>query len=322
MAARTQPTAQAAAPQLVDLRSVRAADLEDLLGEEIDTWRDSLHWDFAKSAELVERFVDLRALNGYALVENGETIGYSYFVYEDHKGLIGDVYVRRRSRRPGHEERLVQAVLDSMAMARVSRIEAQLMMASSLRDRAASLRPALSAFPRCFMLAETGDPYPAGRPRRRILIERWSENHHDAAAALIAEAYSGHVDSRINDQYRSTAGARKFLYNIVQYPGCGDFFRPASFSAFDLETGRLSGLSLASLVSPACGHITQVCVMPWMKGMGVGYELMRHSLNALAENRCRHTSLTVTACNHEAIRLYEQMNFRTVRRFNAYVWEA
>ena len=66
-----------------------------------------------------------------------------------------------------------------------------------------------------------------------MYIEKWSDHYQDAAAQLIAAAYTGHVDSRINDQYRTSGGARRFLYNIVQYPGCGAFYRPASFAAFE-----------------------------------------------------------------------------------------
>ena len=71
-----------------------------------------------------------------------------------------------------------------------------------------------------------------GRKRRRVRIERWNDQNHEAAAHLIAAAYENHIDSRINDQYRSVMGARRFLFNIVQFPGCGVFFRPASFTAF------------------------------------------------------------------------------------------
>ena len=87
----------------------------------------------------------------------------------------------------------------------------------------------LSVFERNFMRidlrrATLGE----GRVRHPMYIEKWSDHYQDAAAQLIAAAYTGHVDSRINDQYRSAAGARRFLYNIVQYPGCGAFYRPAS----------------------------------------------------------------------------------------------
>ena len=140
-------------------------------------------------------------------------------------------------------------------------------------------------------------------------------------ALLIASAYTGHIDSRINDQYRTSAGARRFLHNIVQYPGCGAFYRPASFAAFEAVSGNLCGISLASLVAPVCGHITQICVSPAMRGTGIGHALLRHSLTTLRDIGCRSASLTVTAANDDAVKLYERVGFHTVRRFSAYVWE-
>src|SRR5580693_6037341 len=101
-------------------------------------------------------------------------------------------------------------------------------------------------------------------PERKIpqsvLIDGWTERKQDDAAGLIVSAYQGHIDSQINDQYRSPAGARRFLLNIIQYPGCGSFFQPASFVAMELGTGTLCGMCLSSLVHTNVGHITQVCV--------------------------------------------------------------
>jgi len=153
-----------------------------------------------------------------------------------------------------------------------------------------------------------------------VFIERWAEHFQEPAAQLIASAYLGHVDSYINDQYRSVAGARRFLFNIVQYPGCGAFYRPASFAAFDPD-GRLCGLCLTSMVAEGIGHITQVCVGNWVRGSGVGYELLRQSLAGLREGGCRKVSLTVTTSNRDAIQLYQRTGFETRRQFSAYVWE-
>jgi ribosomal protein S18 acetylase RimI-like enzyme len=154
-----------------------------------------------------------------------------------------------------------------------------------------------------------------------MYLERWSDHYQDSAAQLIAAAYAGHVDSRINDQYRNAVGARRFLFNIVQYPGCGSFYRPASFAAFDGATSRLCGISLASLVSTTCGHITQICVSPQVHSTGIGHALLRQSLLTLREMGCQSASLTVTAANEEAVTLYERVGFETVRRFSAFVWE-
>jgi ribosomal protein S18 acetylase RimI-like enzyme len=172
------------------------------------------------------------------------------------------------------------------------------------------------------MVADLADTsgLPEGKAVQSYSFLPWQEKMQDNAARLIATAYEGHVDSTINDQYRSVHGAKRFLMNIVQYPGCGVFFAPASWVAVDAE-GELAGISLASLVAPEVGHITQICVAPTDRKTGVGYELMRRSLRSLAEHGCEKASLTVTSANQEAIQLYQRIGFRTIRKFAAYVWE-
>ena len=308
MAARLDP-ASGVHSRLVDLRELRADDLAPLLDEEISAWRAMLHWDFGKSADLVRRFVDMRALNGFALMAGRETAGYAYYVLEDHKGLIGDLFVRNAYRSAANERSLLESVLGALVeTSPISRIESQLMMTRSPDWRSMPLSFCLSGFERNFMMLEM-DHAVLGPPRRasaanRFYIDKWSEHHQEPAAQLIAGAYQGHVDSLINDQYRSVAGARRFLYNIVQYPGCGAFFKPASLAAFERLTGRIAGMCLASLVMPDCGHITQICVAPWARGVGLGYESLRQSLTLLETAGCRRTSLTVTGSNRDAIKLY------------------
>jgi ribosomal protein S18 acetylase RimI-like enzyme len=333
MAARLEPVPTAPNPSLVDLRHLRPEDLNPLLDEEVEAWRRLLDWDFGKSAELVRRFVAMRALTGFALVEGGETAGYAYYVLEEHKGLIGDLFVRDAYCTVENENRLLEAILGSLTVTpQVCRIESQLMMWHSTGTL--PMPRCLSGFERNFMMLEMPRAAlgPARRwgggfvpalvgPSSRVYIDRWSDQYQEPAAHLIAAAYQGHVDSLINDQYRSVAGARRFLFNIVQYPGCGTFFKPASVAAFNRMTGRLCGICLASLVMPYCGHITQICVAPGVRGAGVGYELLRQSLGLLREAGCRKTSLTVTASNREAVKLYEDVGFTTTRKFSAYVWE-
>jgi ribosomal protein S18 acetylase RimI-like enzyme len=285
-----------------------------------------LDWDFQKSADLVRRFVDMRSLNGFALVEDGEAAGYAYYVQEEHKGLIGDLFVREASSSVENEDVLLESVLQALtALPQVKRIESQLMMTHAPRRAGMAMSRHLSGFERNFMMLDLKQAAFAPCRRtpgaHRVYFERWSEHHQEPAAQLIAAAYQGHVDSLINDQYRSVAGARRFLFNIVEYPGCGTFFKPASVAAFERLSGRLCGICLASLVLPYCGHITQICVAPWVRGAGIGYELLRQSLELLRQAGCRKTSLTVTASNREAVDLYEAVGFDTVRKFYAYVWE-
>jgi ribosomal protein S18 acetylase RimI-like enzyme len=90
--------------------------------------------------------------------------------------------------------------------------------------------------------------------------------------------------------------------------------------AFDISI-QLTGISLASIVGPASGHITQICVAPEARGSGIGYELLRRSLKSLGEAGCGSASLTVTGANRRAIELYERVGFTTVKRFSAFTWE-
>lgn len=308
---------------VVDLWQVRAADVGELLEQEVREWRDELEWDFRASADLVRRFLEARALSGYALDAAGETVGYSYFVCEDSKGVIGNLYVQKGHRTPENEALLLGAVVGRLVRTRhVHRIESQLMLAQVPHGRPLPSARYAHSYPRNFMLADVAGAYKlAPRAFETLVFEKWTERRQEDAAHLIAAAYRSHVDSEINDQYRSTAGARRFLYNIIQYPGCGTFFAPASWVALARDTGRMVAMVLASMVADGTGHITQVCVSPPLKGRGVGYEVMRRSMCSMAEAGCRRVSLTVTAANENAVRLYERMGFATLRQFPALVWE-
>lgn len=322
-AARSDPHSDS----VVDVHALSGHQLAALLEEEISEWRRNLDWDFAPSAELVRRFVEMRALTGYALLDSTGVVGYSYYVVDEGKGLIGDLYVRAAQRTVERENLLLATILDALwRTPGTVRIESQLLMLGSAKP-APGIRPVPYAqwfrnFPRLYLeapLARALQLEPRATPNATILP--WSERRQEEAARCIAAAYRGHIDSQINDQYRSSSGAGRFLTNIVQFPGCGSFFGPASYIAEDRSTGIVCGICLASIVADGVGHITQVCVNPEFRGTGLGYELLRRSLLSLAARACRSVSLTVTTANLSAVRLYERMGFRTRRTFSAFVWE-
>lgn len=311
---------------LVDLRSITAASLTRLLEEEAAVWRKDFSWDFRPSADLVRKFIDLRALTGYAVVRGGITAGYAYYVCEEGKGLIGDLFVSPSPHQTQDESALLTAVLDALwRTPGIDRVETQLMMLRNPLTRSIPYARWFSCYPRRFYEVQLGRParQPASPPRgSNAIVAPWTESRQEEAAELIAKSYAGHIDSQINDQYRSTAGARRFLLNIIQYPGCGSFFAPASFVALDRYTQKTCGVCLTSLVSERTGHITQLCVGPEHRGSGLGRQLLEKSLSALAAHGTLRTSLTVTTQNLPAIRLYENMGFRCQRDFAAYVWQA
>ncbi len=308
----------------MDLRALPAGQIASILEEEIGVWRSSLSWDFRASAALVQQFQDMRALNGSALMVGGRMAGYAYFVNEDSKGLIGDLYVTKAASTPANHVMLLGAVLDQILQTKtVRRVESQLMMLDAPRLSALPHRRFVHVFPRLFLeldLRQTAPLAPAAAAGK-FTVGHWSELRHEEAAVLLAGAYRDHIDSDINDQYRTPAGALRFLTNIINYPGCGSFFRPASFLAFSTATTHLTGMCLTSLVSSDVGHITQICVAPEALGQGLGYELMRRSLDALTAAGCKLATLTVTTANSRAVRLYERLGFTKRKEFAAHVWE-
>jgi ribosomal protein S18 acetylase RimI-like enzyme len=308
-------------PELITLTRLRPADLDALLLEEQLTWRSALNWEFDVQADLIRRYLAIHSLAGYALAAGSQIVGYCYYVTEEHKGIIGDLYIRRDWASPENEDLLLSAVLNELVvMPGMKRIEAQLMLLHGPSERTMPLGSYGSVFPRMLMRAEVADAAKLPMIASEVRFEAWRAGAEDEAARVIAAAYREHVDSRINDQYRSVAGGRKFLYNLVHYPGCGTFLWRASLTAHD-HNRRMAGVVLSSLVASDVGHITQVCVSPEWVGRGLGYELMRRALLAIGEEGCERVSLTVTTANRTAVKLYENLGFRGIRRFAAYVWE-
>ena len=156
-------------------------------------------------------------------------------------------------------------------------------------------------------------------PNAGAEIRAWDPANLEAAAELIQASYARHIDSSINDQYRSVPGAARFLRNIIHYPGCGEFEPRASFAAVT-PLGNVAGCVITTRVAPETGHIAQLCTDREQFGRGLGYELLRRSMEALRHHGCSEVSLTVTEANLRARRLYDRMGFRAIHRFQALIW--
>jgi len=305
------------------LDHVRAEEIAPLLDEEVDAWSQELDWDYRPSAELIHRFIRLDQLGGYALLLRGKPIGYVYHVVEDRKSTIGGLFVSAAHRTPRNEDLLLEAALAELFKTPgVHRVQSQLMLMSDPMTRRYPRPEWMHAYQREFMESSLEDVrlLDAVTPRYPVYFEPWTPSCIDESAGLIARSYQGHIDGRINDLYCTPGGSRKFLENIVQYPGCGSFHQPGSFAARDSVTRRLVGVILASLVAPEIGHVTQVCVGPEAQGSRLGYELMRKSMVSMAERGFKRVSLTVTSSN-PAIELYKQMGFANQSMFAALVWD-
>lgn len=326
------------AMEILDLRHFRSAELRPLLEAESQEWGQMLSWDYSSSAEMILRYMDARILPGYAAVEDGSVIGYTFFVYEGSKGVIGDLFVQPAP--PSHatltrreiEERLLKQVIETLQVSPgVHRIEAQLLLHDSGSLDRIFTEEGFRRHPRLFMSLPLrngsrngGGVSPNGSLTANfpdVEFRKWSEDDFQSAAALITAAYREHVDSEINDQYRTLAGSLRFLNNIIRFPGCGTFDGDASSVARSRRSGAMLGLILCSRVKHDVGHVTQVCLVPEQRNRGLGQALISTAAGELRRRNCNTLSLTVTEANTRAVELYKKLGFSIDRVFDAFVWE-
>ena len=311
--------------EILDLRHFNARQLRPILAQEAILWRERLRWDYASSTELLLQYLDLQILPGFVALLGGRIIGYCFCVYEGNKSVIGDIFVLPDApSRLAITHTLTRHLLEVLeASPDIDRIEAQLL----LYDVGVLAQPftnaGFSIYPRLFLECELTrrnipppDPVPLS-----IELCAWIPGFYQPTAELIHAAYLGHIDSRINDQYRTLHGSLRFLHNIVRFPGCGIFDPQASWVLRDRHTRTLVGVILCSRVADGVAHVTQICVAPALRGKALGRLLLLHCIDRLRARGFSAITLTVSEHNHEAMRLYTAAGFTTRLRFEALVLE-
>jgi ribosomal protein S18 acetylase RimI-like enzyme len=319
--------------EILDLRHFGAPVLRPVLEAEGELWMERLHWDYRASSKLLMQYIDSHMLPGYAALESGQVIGYAFCVYEESKAVIGDVFalpglnpeLAPGSPCPAHgiEETLLRHLLETLVNSpQVDRIESQLLLHPAGAHAGIFGRTGFRLFHRLFMV-QSLDGYWTG-PRAELPagleLRPWRDEDLTPAARLISEAYRGHPDSLINDQYHSVHGSLRFLHNIVRYAGCGAFSSQASHVVVDRASRELVALVLGSRVSPQSGHVTQLCVHPAYRRHGMARMLLSQAAAHFMRQGAGEISLTVTEANTDAIELYKSEGYQCRHKFDAAVW--
>jgi ribosomal protein S18 acetylase RimI-like enzyme len=310
--------------EILDLRHFGAPVLRPVLEAEGELWMQRLHWDYRASSKLLMQYIDSHMLPGYAAVESGQVTGYAFCVYEETKAVVGDVFALP-VQEPANEreETLLRHLLETLVNSpQVDRVESQLLLHPAGTHAGVFQQAGFQLFRRLFMVQQLSGSWkrPQVEMPGRLELRQWRDEDLNAAARLISEAYRGHPDSLINDQYHSVHGSLRFLHNIVRYAGCGAFSAQASHVVVDRGTRELAGLLLGSRVSPQSGHITQICVHPAYRRKGMARMLLAMAAAHFARQGVSEISLTVTEANHDAIELYKSEGYECRHMFDAAVW--
>jgi ribosomal protein S18 acetylase RimI-like enzyme len=312
--------------EILDLRHFSSLDLRPLLEDETQLWSRLLSWDYSGSAEMILRYVDAKILPGYAAVDRGRVFGYSFFVYEGSKGVIGDLYVSNGNRLPDSravELKLLTHVIETLQQSPgIHRVEAQLLAHDANSVARPFLDTGFQRHPRLFMTLDLGKAAAEKvLTHPEVEIRPWTDGDYQPSAAVITAAYRNHVDAQINDQYHTLSGSLRFLNNVVRFPGCGVFDADSSFVALDRRARSLIGLILCSRVRADVGHVTQVCILPEYRSRRIGESLMAATESKLRKRNFALLSLTVTEANARAVGLYRRLHFDLKKVFDAFVWE-
>ena len=168
--------------EILDLRHFTSADLRPLLEDEIQVWANTLCWDYSGSAEMILRYMDAKFLPGYAAVSRGRVFGYSFFVYENNKGVIGDLFVGdggNGADRRQVEERLLTHVIETLQQSPgVHRIEAQLLAHEAGIASGPFEKQNFSRHARLFMTLPLVGAGCAEPPASSFEIRRWTEQDY------------------------------------------------------------------------------------------------------------------------------------------------
>ncbi len=307
--------------------------LRPVLEAENELWLERLHWDYRASSKLLMQYIDSHMLPGYAAVEAGQVTGYAFCVYEETKAVVGDVFAMpglnpelpTESPAPAREieETLLRHLLETLTHSpNVDRVESQLLLHPTGMHASIFREAGFELYRRLFMVQPLEGRWssPFGELPEGLEVRLWRDDDLNAAARLISEAYRGHPDSLINDQYHSVHGSLRFLHNIVRYAGCGTFSTQASHVIAERGSKELAALVLGSRVSPQSGHITQLCVHPAYRRRGLARLMLAAAAAHFVRQGVNEISLTVTEANEDAIDLYTSEGYECKHRFDAAVW--
>ncbi len=312
--------------RIIPLGEAEFPAIEALFNEQCDEWLELLRWDYSRPSRLILDVLRQRELTGFAAIEGGATIGFTFYVIEDNRCSIGDIYVSKPWRWLGADKHLAQAILDKLSQSpRLRRIESQFVGVGNTAATELFIERGFTHLDRHYMmarLAEAGESdslaeasYAESPNLSNITIRSWREGDFASAARIIYRSYRGEHDSRINSQYQTEEGCAELLTILTEHVWCGDFLPSVSRVAIDSATGNRVGVLIASRIAKGAGHIGQISILPAYQGRGLGRRMISMAIAELEQRGYETISLAVTGANASAYHLYQSCGFRTIHQF-------
>ncbi|HEY9230932.1 MAG TPA: GNAT family N-acetyltransferase, partial [Blastocatellia bacterium] len=284
--------------RIIPIGDADLTSLEALFDEQCREWLSLLRWDYTGPSRMIRQVARQRELDGFVAMSGSRTIGLAYYVVEDQRCSIGDIYVAKDWRGAGVDRQMAAAILDELERGpRLRRIESQCVSIDN--DGASDLFAArgFDGFERYYMMKELRheadeEARPASSRQRQAtpdldtadaLMRGWQETDFAQAARVIHQSYRGRTDSRINSQYKTEEGCAELLTILTDHLWCGDFLPHISRVAARRGMRKLAGVLITSRIAPRVGHIGQVSVHYAYQGQGLGRRLLASALQEFVQ---------------------------------------
>jgi ribosomal protein S18 acetylase RimI-like enzyme len=302
------------------LREAQPRELRALLDEEALLWHSELGWDFGDVRAAVSGGIERGSLPGRVVADGARAVAYCYYMVDPARVIVGSIFATRALRGQGLEEDLVDAVIEDARSERGSgRVECQTLFCTASGADARFERQGFASRARHYMRRELTAPVPEPAALApEITLRPLRREDLTAAAEIVYRSHQHSVDAALNMTYATPATCRTFVETLVVRAGCGRFDHEASRFA-EGPSGPL-GVLIASRLSRTNGHVCQVSVVPGAQGNGLGAALVSRALAAFREQGLVSATLSVTASNERAHRLYERLGFSVQRAFAAHAW--
>ncbi len=295
--------------------------LQPLMEDEERMWMADLDWDYAPIRQILVAFIKQKLLPGYVAVADSKALGYTYFLINQSKGVIGALYAMNAAHsQEAVDELLALSISCLKDTQNTKRVEAQIMPFHNLNLASAFTRNGFSHCRRYYLDLDLDNHRKKAELPSALRIVPWDATYLARTAEMTLLSYENQTDAEICEDYRTRTGCESYLRSLVENPGCGIFMPEASFIGLDGQ-GTPCGFVFCCRISNGAAIIPQIAVHPLYQGKRLGNTLMNRAFAQLKALGFRTVSLTVTKENLRAFEWYQRLGFKMRKEFGAYVWQ-
>jgi ribosomal protein S18 acetylase RimI-like enzyme len=303
--------------------SVPRGDLARLFDEEGSMWAKELRWNFAPTRGRLEAALSDGTLNGLVATDELGACAYATWAVDAGHGIVGSVFSSLRSRGHGLESLLVERILSRLEALRPDVIDCQTLFSSEpgLIDPFAA--HGFESAARLYMTIDRtawrgARPAASSGGRRSKPIHRTDLK---TVARLVYEAHFETHDQDASSSFDTPESCERILRQIVLDEVCGPF---DSMGSRRLEAGgKLLAACILTWPLGGVAHISEVATAPGHRLQGLARQCLNESLeNAFDRGNASSATLSVTASNLPALRLYESIGFVPKIHYQSHVRRA